>query len=140
LEESKQRLTDSTNWIHNTGELFGSDLKPITVARQRVYLGYIYTGRVDSTTEQSGSLRGLLQQLQRDWFDRTRTTDPTGNYLRRDFDILRLSTPDASSYQLAHGGNGSPDSSLFNLLITEDEATQSTDNLSPELNTQTEIP
>src|ERR1043166_8325654 len=101
LEESKQRLTDSTNWIRTTGELFGSDLKPVTVTRQRVYLGYIYTGRIDSTTEQSGSLQGLLQQLQRDWFDRTRTTDPTGNYLRRDFDILRLSTPDASSYQLA---------------------------------------
>ena len=140
LEESEQRLIDSTNWIRTTGELLGSDLKPVTVIRQRVYLGYIYTGRIDTTTEQSGSLQGLLQQLQRDWFDRTRTTDPTGNYLRRDFDILRLSTPDASSYQLAHGGNGSPDSSLFNLLITEDEATQSTDNLSTELNTQTEIP
>ena len=139
LEESKQRLIDSTNWIRGTGELFGSDLKPVTITRQRVYLGYNYTGRIDTTAEQSGSLQGLLQQLQRDWFDRTRTTDPTGNYLRRDFDILRLSTPDASSYQLAHGGNGSPDSSLFNLLVTEDEATQSTENLSTDLNTQTEI-
>lgn len=139
LEESKQRLIDSTNWIRNTGELFGSDLKPVTIARQRVYLGNIYTGRIDTSTEQSGSLQGVLQELQRDWFERTRTTDPTGNHLRRDFDILRLSTPDASSYQLAHGGNGSPDSSLFNLLVTEDEATQSTEDLSADLNTQTEI-
>lgn len=139
LEESKQRLIDSTNWIRGTGELLGSDLKPVTITRQRVYLGYIYSGRIDTTTEQSGSLRGILQQLQRDWFDRTRTTDPTGNYLRRDFDILRLSTPDASSYQLAHGGNGAPDSSLFNLLVTEDEAAQSTENLSTNLSAQTEI-
>lgn len=139
LEESKQRLIDSTNWIRGTGELFGSDLKPVTITRQRVYLGYIYTGRIDTGTDQSGSLQGVLQELQRDWFDRTRTTDPTGNHLRRDFDILRLSTPDASSYQLAHGGNGSPDSSLFNLLVTEDEATQSTEALSTDLNTQTEI-
>lgn len=140
LEESKQRLTDSTNWIRNSGELFGADLKPVTITRQRIYSSYIYTGKIDVTTEQSGFLQGLLQQLQRDWFGRTRTTDPSGNYLQRDFDILRLSTPDTSSYQLAHGGNGSPDSSLFNLLITEDEAAQSTDNLSSELNTQTEIP
>lgn len=139
LEESKQRLIDSTNWIRDTSELFGSDLKPVRIVRQRVYLGYIYTGRIDTSTDQSGSLQGVLQELQRDWFDRTRTTDPTGNHLRRDFDILRLSTPDASSYQLAHGGNGSPDSSLFNLLVTEDEATQSTEALSTDLNTQTEI-
>jgi hypothetical protein len=140
LEESKQRLIDSTNWIRNTGELFGADFKPVTITRQRVYLSYLYTGRIDTTMEQSSSLQDLLQQLQRDWFDRTRTTDPTGCWLRRDFDILRLSTPDASSYQLAHGGGGSPDSSLFNLLVTQDEATESTDNLSTELNTQAEVP
>jgi hypothetical protein len=139
LEESKQRLIDSTNWIRNTGELFGADLKLVTITRQRIYLSYLYTGRIDTTTEQSGFLQGLLQELQRDWFDRTRTTDPTGNYLRRDFDILRLSTPDASSYQLAHGGNGSPDSSLFNLIVTEDEAAQRVESLSTEVNTQTEI-
>ena len=120
LEESKQRLIESTNWIRNADELFGADLKPVVITRQRVYLSYVYSGRIDVTTEQSGFLQGLLQQLQRDWFDRTRTTDPTGNYLQRDFDILRLSTPDTSSYQLAHGGNGSPDTSLFNLLVTDD--------------------
>lgn len=139
LEESKQRLIDSTNWIRNTGELFGADLKPVTITRQRLYLSYIYTGRIDTSTEQSGSFQGLLQELQRDWFDRTRTTDPTGNYLRRDFDILRLSTPDASSYQLAHGGNGSPDSSVFNLIVTEDEAAQRAESLTTEVSTQTEI-
>ncbi len=139
LEESKQRLIDSTNWIRNTGELFGADLKPVTITRRRIYLSYTYAGRIDTTTEQSGFLQGLLQELQRDWFDRTRTTDPTGNYLRRDFDLLRLSTTDASSYQLAHGGNGSPDSSLFNLIVTEDEAAQHAESLSPEVNTQTEI-
>lgn len=139
LEESKQRLIDSTNWIRSAGELFGADLRPVTITRQRVYLSYIYTGRIDTSTEQSGTLQGLLQQLQRDWFDRTRTTDPSGNYLQRDFDLLRLSTPDASSYQLADGGNGSPDSSLFNLLVTDDEAAQRADNLSPEVGTQTEI-
>lgn len=139
LEESKQRLIDSTNWIRNTGELLGADLKPVTITRQRVYLSYVYTGKIDVTTEQSGLLQGLLQQLQRDWFDRTRTTDPSGNYLQRDFDILRLSTPDASSYQLAHGGNGSPDSSLFNLLVTDDEAAQSVENLSAEVSTQTDV-
>lgn len=139
LEESKQRLMDSTNWIRNTGELFGADLRPVTITRQRVYWSYVYTGKIDTTTEQSGFLQALLQELQRDWFDRTRTTDPTGNYLRRDFDLLRLSTTDASSYQLAHGGNGSPDSSLFNLIVTEDEAAQRVESLSPEVSTQTEI-
>ncbi len=139
LEESKQRLIDSTNWIRNTGELFGADLKPVTITRQRVFWNYVYTGRIDTSTEQSGSLLGLLQELQREWLNRTRTTDPSGNYLKRDFDILRLSTTDASSYQLARGGSGAPDSSLFNLIVTEDEAAQRVESLSAEVSTQAEI-
>jgi len=60
LEESKQRLIDSTNWIRNTGELFGADFKPVLITRQRIYLSYIYTGRIDTTMEQSSSLQDLL--------------------------------------------------------------------------------
>lgn len=140
LEAGQQRLIDSTNWLATTGELFGADLKPVVIQRRRTLLTYNYVGRIDATTEQSGSLQGLLQQLQTEWLNRTRTTDPSGNFLRRDFDLLMLSTADASAYQLAHGGSGAPDSSLFNLVVTEDEAAQIVDELSPDLDTQTVIP
>jgi hypothetical protein len=140
LEQSQQRLIDSTNWIATASELLGADSKPVTIQRQRVYLAYLYAGRIDTSTEQSASLQGVLQQLQTDWLGRPQTTDPSGNYLQRDFDILHLSTPDASSYQIAHGGNGAPDSSLFNLLITDDEASMATSNLDTTVSTGLEIP
>ena len=85
-------------------------------------------------TESGTDWNAVFSQLKVDlydaWFDQN-LCDPDGRLLSQDFNIINLSMPNASTYELAAASQGaSPDSSLLSLLMSNAQASNATSILS----------
>lgn len=142
LEESIQRLRASLDWITKEGELYGQDRRTVVIQRQySINYTYAFSALINGDTLVAPTFSMLAGDLRTSWKSQM-ITDPQGRFIDRDFSILNMSTRDASAYLLAHARDeeeNHPDSSLFNLLITDDGAAQATSNLNSRVSTDISI-
>jgi len=131
-------LEGSTNWYPTCAGLQSDDGSAVAVTQSSstytntssaVITTYTINASINghALTESGTDWNAVFSQLKVDlydaWFDQN-LCDPDGQYLSQDFNIINLSMPNASTYELAAASQGaSPDSSLLSLLMSNAQAT-----------------
>ena len=138
-------LKGSTNWYPTCAGLQSDDGSAVAVTQSSstytntssaVITTYTINASINghALTESGTDWNAVFSQLKVDlydaWFDQN-LCDPDGQYLSQDFNIINLSMPNASTYELAAASQGaSPDSSLLSLLMSNVQASNATSILS----------
>jgi hypothetical protein len=124
-------LDGSVAWFNSCNDLRGADGQLVRmISYQSGMAGartYTMSAIINGVTlTETGSYEpaiwnALKLDLYTAWVNQT-STDPNGKFLAQDYEIINLSLPNASTYQIAAGGGGQPDSSLLSLLIDNNTA------------------